>query len=284
MSRRRTAFLAAGALAVGLFAAGCSSSTPAPEASPSTAASASTGGSTGAATAEGASAVIKQAAENTSAQQTAKLMGDVAIEGGGANTAMKLDGIVDFSTGNMSGSLTADIFGQNATMQFLSVDGTTYIQMPMFGDKWIKSPAEAGLSTSDPMGQLDSLKDVADLEEVGTEDVNGVSTTHYTGTIDLQAALKSAGLPKDQVKAAEKALAKPTEGATIDVWVDDQQRIVKVRQSVSLNVDGQGDSGLTSTMTFSDFGTELDVTAPDPADVIDAGKLANMAQGQASQG
>lgn len=277
MRSRRITTAAAVALTVGLFAAGCSA-TPATD-------SAGTSASPGSveATATGAAAVIKQAAERTEAEQTAKMRGDVTITGSGTDTTMKLDGAVDFASGNLTGTLTADILGQNTSMQFLSVDGKSYVQLPMLGDKWIESPADAGLTSTDPLNQLDSLKDVADLKEVGTEDVEGVSTTHYTGTIDLTKALESAGLSGEQLKEAEKSLSKVDDGAKLDVWVDDEGRIVKVSQDLSLNV-GKNKASMNSTLLFTDFGTEVEVTAPNPDDVMSAGSLANMSQPESSQG
>lgn len=283
MRLKRTATLATATLCVGLLTVGCSSSEPTTtsDSNPSTAASAGTSAASGS-----MDGVVKQAAQTTADAQSAKMQGDVTVTGGGADTSMKLDALVDFNSGDLDGSLTADVFGQTQDMKFRLVDGKTYVQMEMFGDKWIAAPTGTDLpATSDPLAQLDSLKDVSDLQEVGTEDVNGVSATHYTGTIDLAKALKASGLPDDQVEAAEKALGKGGSSAKIDIWVDDSDRIVKVNQTLDMSVGDKGDASVTTSMTFSDFGTDVNVEAPDPADVLDAGKLANLSQGgQSPQG
>ena len=73
------------------------------------------------------------------------------------------------------------------------------------------------LGQSDPSQALDYLRATGQVEEVGTEQVDGVETTHYTGTIRLDAVAEQ--VPADQrecrprgdreAEAAERACRDP---------------------------------------------------------------------------
>ena len=76
---------------------------------------------------------------------------------------------------------------------------------------------------NDPTAQLEYLRGISDAEEVGTEQVAGVETTHYSGTVDLDAAYDR--LPDDTRGELKQAIAQARKqfghGAMpVDVWVD----------------------------------------------------------------
>jgi hypothetical protein len=217
---------------------------------------------------------VLDAAANTQAAGSADFKGVIDLSGGAATTNMTFDGQVDFSKNTMKGSVTSDITGQNLTMQVLTIDDKTYAQMPMLGDKWIKTPDSQGTG-GNPLKQIDSLKRVTDLKEVGTDDVDGVTATHYKGSIDLTKALEAAGFTGEQLDAAKQQLGKSGQDASLEVWVDPDGRIVKMSQHVSLDAAGKQGS-LTSTVSFSNFGTSVDVTPPSPDQVIDSSQLQSL--------
>jgi hypothetical protein len=259
--------LAAVVAAAGIGLAGCASSPPATEAESSPPAAESSGRS-------GAAATIQQAAQRTESEQTARIRLEAAISANDQEMTTTGEAIVDFDNGAAEGSITADVSGQTQTMSIRQVDGTTYLQMPAVADKWITSPtAIPGITDTDPATLFQNFDNVADFAEVGPEDVEGVATTHYSGSLDLASALSASGLSGADKKQAEQELAKVKGKAPIDVWVDDEGRIIKLVQSVTVD---NGDGGLatqSSSVLFTDFGVAVDVSAPDPADIVDPGQL-----------
>ena len=115
------------------------------------------------------------------------------------------------------------------------------------GKKWLKidlkaagKPEPASIiaelqqlsgGSSDPTQFLTYLAKAGDVQKVGTEDVNGTSTTHYHATIDLDKLAGSAGSAADSVRQLEKlsGLKKlPT-----DIWIDGDQHVR--RQTVAIS-------------------------------------------------
>ena len=124
-----------------------------------------------------------------------------------------------------------------------------------------------GLSglNGDPTQGLALLKGASDdIEELGTEDVRGVETTHYRATIDIERAFREQGEVTDPDQF-ERFL--DTLGATtipVDVWIDDEGRVR--RQSYEHSVPG---GKATATMELYDFGTDEPIELPSPEEVTD---------------
>lgn len=108
----------------------------------------------------------------------------------------------------------------------------------------------------DPTQALQVLQSVGDVKQAGSEQVDGVDTTHYTGTIDPQkVAGKLGATGLGPALAASGAQTIP-----VDVWIDGDGYVRKFQEAVK---------GTNATVniaaTLSDFGTKVDVTPP-PAD------------------
>jgi hypothetical protein len=133
------------------------------------------------------------------------------------------------------------------------------------GKKWIEvdySSATAGAGTSTPAQAgpeegLKVLERVKDAEEVGEEEIDGVATTHYRGT--LPAAAEVFG-----VKVHYSAL-------DVDVWIDGQDRVRRMHLDISGSV-GEAEETTTAAMTidFVEFGRVPTIGVPDPAEVFNA--------------
>ena len=86
---------------------------------------------------------------------------------------------------------------------------------------------------------LDYLRATGSVEEVGTEEIGGVETTHYQGSIMLDSVVEQ--VPADQQEAVRKAIEKLKKqtGLTeipVDVWVDGDGLL----RRMSLDVHRQG--------------------------------------------
>jgi hypothetical protein len=103
--------------------------------------------------------------------------------------------------------------------------------------------------TVSPSQQLDVLREhVVDIEEVGTEDVRGIATTH------LEAAYV---FPDEALELLEEGgVDDPVLG--VDVWVDDQGRVRRLTSSLSAD-----HLSTTSTIEYFDFGIEVDISVPE---------------------
>jgi LppX_LprAFG lipoprotein len=114
----------------------------------------------------------------------------------------------------------------------------------------------------DPASSLAYLKAVGKLHKEGSEQVRGVSTTHYRGTIDV-AKLKGGA-----------TLRRLTSQSTIpvDVWVDADGYVRREQWKEQVDF-GNAKSNLALRLELFDFGTPVSVQAPPASDVTDLSKL-----------
>lgn len=208
-------------------------------------------------------AYVKQAAQKSSSAGSVhmKLKGSVAVSGqsvilNGAGDFEKQDGSfqLDFNAGGLSGTVNAVIQGT-----------VLYVRSPLFSDAlpkgktWLRldltKQAKAQgldlttLAAQDPSQTLARLTSLGDVKDLGTEQVDGVDTTHYRGH-----------------------LAKPTAGqpaGPFDVWVGKDDGYVRRVQFAA----GAADSPTRITMDLSDFGKDVTITVPSAAETADATSL-----------
>lgn len=154
--------------------------------------------------------------------------------------------------------MDVDLGGQQ--LGYLLVGGQYYLAQP---PKWV--PVDEG--SENPMvkqtlqqiqilsmrNQLDAF--VAGLEAAGvkgTEQVGGVSTTHYTARVDSERALSELGMDK---------AAGTADVILYDIWLDENDLIRKM--SFSAN-------GVSAVVTASDWGDPVDISKPSPGDIAQA--------------
>jgi hypothetical protein len=144
-------------------------------------------------------------------------------------------------------------------VEFRVIGGATYIKWDLIGlflgadTEWVSFPADgyddaydsvAGFGVdqfASPDDLVAMLEDVWAVEEVGSDTVRGVATTHYAGVIDVAILL-------DQLTSAEVREAERELGASIsDVFGD---------MPVDVWIDGDGHVRRTRiVMEFSDYGS-----------------------------
>lgn len=173
------------------------------------------------------------------------------------------------------------LFGQDLSVETLTVDGKAYAKDPLSG-AWTES-SSSGKSTqvppsliTDPLGSFD-LSKVANVVEVDRPVVNGQKTRHFQYTADnakLADAMRQA--------AGSSQLPKVTPTATGEVWIGvDDGRVVRQTATASLELDSApslfGSLGgasaspattkasfqFTMDFTFSNYGQPIPaITAP----------------------
>jgi hypothetical protein len=282
----RTSKLVAAALAAALGSLGlaaCGSGTPFPDQS--------AGGARVEVTAANLSATLGA----TEAQTSARVAMDVSFEGLPADQGMSLDGdgvmMLDGSKMELTASMAAA--GEDVDMEMRLVDGVLYAKFSGFDDApdgWVKlSAAELGVGggsalgpASDPTQFLDYLNGIATtVDEVGTEKVRGVTTTHFRAAIDLAHALDREDLPPDvrrQLQSALGSLGVAIPAMPADVWVDDLGRMRKMRLLMDFGsmlggMVGGETSGMIMSITIElyDFGTPVEVEAPPAEELVPLG-------------
>jgi len=134
------------------------------------------------------------------------------------------------------------------------------------GKKWMEIDIRPGAGEADsssasagsPKEGLKLLEGVQDAEEVGKEDVRGVPTTHYRGTLPTPEEVFG-------VKVHVSALH-------VDVWIDAQDRVRRMQVTYTTAVDGTEDATTTTEMDidYVSFGRVPKIKLPNPDEVFNA--------------
>jgi hypothetical protein len=127
---------------------------------------------------------------------------------------------------------------------------------------------------ADPTQSLHYLRGATDdFEEVGSEEVRGVETTHYRGTVDLRKVLEQ--VPADARDSFERVFElMDVNELPFEVWIDEDglARRMKYEQPLPPGSGGE-DASMALTMEMFDFGAAVDVEPPPDNEVIDLQEL-----------
>lgn len=167
-------------------------------------------------------------------------------------------------------------------------DGTVmYMRSSMFGSlpggrEWmaldlsfgrdLNSPLPAG---GDAKGELELLEAVTgDVQKLGNEDVRGVPTTRYRGTVGVAEnaeRLREEGA-EDLASYVEKEEGTPLR---VEAWIDAEGLVRRMRLVKSEPREGGGGSVTTDMrMDFFDFGAVPEIDVPESSEVFDATAMA----------
>jgi hypothetical protein len=135
-----------------------------------------------------------------------------------------------------------------------------------------------GGANQSPSDSLALLRSSGEFSEVGTETEDGVETTHYEGTVDLQKAAAARGVGAEALQHLLD-LGAPAQYPA-DVWIDKDGYVRQYKTHYGMTTGGKSMS-VSMTMGMSDYGTPVEVSAPPSDEVFDATDLA--AKGVASQ-
>lgn len=139
-----------------------------------------------------------------------------------------------------------------------------------------------GGANQSPADSLALLRSSGDFSEVGKETVEGVETTHYHGTIDLQKAVAAKGASAEVLQRLLE-LGAPAQYPA-DVWIDQDDFVRQFKSSYDMTAGGKSVS-MSMTMGMSDYGMPVEVSAPPGDQVFDLTDLAAKGlQSQLNQG
>jgi hypothetical protein len=162
------------------------------------------------------------------------------------------------------------------------MDGKSWIKFDlaaMGADKELNELGSASQADKNPAAESTFLTGAKDVQKVGTETVDGVETTHYKGTVTLDALEKSLAdedkATRDQRrKSLEQYEKMGVDKLTMDMWIDGDD------QAKQFRMRGDADKGpLDMTVTFLGFNEPVKVTAPPAGETVDLAEM--MQEGQA---
>ncbi|MFF7867287.1 DUF1396 domain-containing protein [Streptomyces qaidamensis] len=156
------------------------------------------------------------------------------------------------------------------------MDGKRWLKFDLSGSDAAKDLDKMGSTSQaeqNPAAESTFLTGAKDVKKVGSEKVEGVETTHYTGTVtlaELRASLKdSKGETREQREKSIKQYEKlGVDKLTMDMWVDGEDHTKQFRMK------GQADKGpMDMTITFLDYNKPVTVKAPPAGEVADLGEM-----------
>lgn len=214
---------------------------------------------------------VVQAAAVKSTGTSSKLMLTSRTQLNGQDVSFVGEGAFDNAA--RKGQFTFELPGGAGKIEERLVGDNLYLSLPqepgVFFKLAVADIADTSLgNTADPSATVRILEVLENVKKTGTEQVRGVEATVYEGTIDPKTA--SAKLTGPTKALFENSIAKlDVDSLPQKVWIDDQDRVVKVEQLIELP------TGLKSTTTIElfDFGTTVTVAEPPAAAVKDGAPL-----------
>lgn len=169
---------------------------------------------------------------------------------------------------------------------------TVYMRIPFLTDKlpegktWLQIdlgkvlhatgsalPQALGIGQIDPTQFLQYLKaSSGQVKDLGSEQLYGVSTTHYLAKLQLPSILKR--LPSQEREAARPLLQHVGNAGSIPigVWVDGKDRVRKLQ--IGIDISGTTATGsATVTVGFTEYGPVPSVTPPPATEVLNLTSL-----------
>lgn len=260
MNKRLMAILAVGTAAV-LMSAGCSGS-EAPAAGDNEADEAGGGGG-------GPLAFVAEAVNNTDSADsyTATMTMSGTFEGVSVETTSDIEYVSDPEpTMRMTvdeGGVSSEMLMRGSEM-LMSSGG-------MGGAEWLRidgSQFGSDLGAQDPASEVDKLLAAQDVEETGSEDVNGVATTVYAGSYSTDEALAEVE-NQEMADAAEQIYADAgVDTVDFEVFIDDEGMPRRLHTVI-------GDMA-ESTFDFVEFNQDLAIEYPSEDQIQDFSEVTDM--------
>ncbi|MER7566464.1 LppX_LprAFG lipoprotein [Streptomyces sp. NPDC097941] len=225
-------------------------------------------------------AALRTAEHSTERARTARVRSTTVM---GTQLSLTADGVLAWRDG-LSGALTIDYTGGTAaeTMRDLGVTSmeARYLSDAYYarmgdtfaaktgGKHWLRYAYDdlktlgGGAELADqmrsttPNQSVRLLLDSDDVRELGRETVDGQSTTHYTGTVDVRNVT--------DIELRRRLQDAEVTAETVDIWVNEKNLLVKKIEKTS-TANGR----VTQTAHYSDYGVKVAVRKPPAADTED---------------
>lgn len=214
------------------------------------------------------------------------------VEAAQGDTVAKISGSGAYSAveDSLAMTLTTDIEGKRSQVQEIGVGPRYWVKEPAAvaaklpgGKMWLeidleqagpylKAMASLAGSTSDtdPAQSLQLLRDESSqVQDLGAVTLNGVPTTHYRGSVNLE----KAGTGRSAaVRAASQKLLKTLPGkipdetdVPVDVWIDDAHFVRQLSYKISVIPKGTSQAfDVSVELTMTHYGPQT-IPPPPPA-------------------
>jgi hypothetical protein len=224
---------------------------------------------------------------------------DMEITAGGES--FSFSGRADVDNERQRIDMTMDLGILGGEMRMLMDEGVIYMRSPAMPAEtaWVKidpsklDPEHAaqfggfGAGTTDPSAYAGLFAGVFDVEAAGDQDIGGVATTRYTGTIDLERVLRNFGdvvggqvdpPTKEQLELAIEQFETLgiEQRIPFELWIDDEglPRRQRITMDFGALVPGEEEATMAMTVDYSAFGEPVEVRIPPPSQVTDVSELA----------
>lgn len=237
-----------------------------------------------------AAELLDRAPEALEDAGTSRFEMDVSAAGEGVDSTYSASGEQDLAAGTLR--MDTDLGLESTSTQTLVLGDEIYLRSPLFElftgdpDLWVSVDTDsaggaAGLDVDQlvegntgPAALVQQLRGAADdVEEVGTEEIRGVETTHLRVVVHTERAIEqSPEAMRDQLRSFAEASGLP-DTYPMDVWIDDDALIRRVRTVVEVQDEAAGVVTQQTTLELFDFGVAVDIEAPDPDEVVEMSEL-----------
>ena len=227
-------------------------------------------------------ATLRSAAANSQQADTQTFEFTADVDARGQQLSMEGSGIV--ASDGKTGKLTMKIGSVGAIEEIITPDGV-YIDMGSLlgtklpdGKRWLfmssdEIAGQSGTAAQSLQGDTGQTSTQAleylqattgNVERVGEDTVNGAPATHYVTHVDYG---KWSEEHMPDATTAEKAKVAKLGVVPMDVWINGDDRVVKLSFDVDAASFGGDGARMKMTMEITGFGEPLDVQAP-PADEV----------------
>jgi hypothetical protein len=290
---RKTTLVAASAAVLALTLTACSSTSGTAQPAAAGSQSQSDGGSKGLASPfTDAIQLASASKQGTEKSKSAKF----TMEGAAGGQSVTATGAMAFDGAETTFSMTSTAAGQTTEMRM--VDKVMYIKLPaeeqkqMGTDKaWAKISADGtdpvsqalggalsqSAEQSDPSKMLDQISKTGRIISSDQTELNGEQVNHYKVELDVAKAIDQF---TGQVPAAARdKLTEMLKGKDIkipaELWLNKDNLPVQVTmdQGPMMQALGAPAGDAKFTIKYTDWGTQVDVTAPPADQVVDLGEL-----------
>jgi LppX_LprAFG lipoprotein len=206
---------------------------------------------------------------------------EATIDASGQQGKFSAEGDVDSQRHLGALHLDMNVGPLNGSFDEILSGTTLYMRSPLFsahmpqGKSWLKldlgkaGKAEgidfSALLSQDPTRTLGQLKGLVQVKKVGIEKIDGTTTTHFVGHIDVSKVPQGA-----QLKLANAAFT------PVDIWVDGAGYIRREKFGVAYVVPDGSDADMLMQIDYSDLGKTLNITVPPDSQVLDLLSLAGL--------
>lgn len=155
----------------------------------------------------------------------------------------------------------------------------TYLRLPVDGERsWVRlsateddavGPGTTAPGLTNPAAALALLQVLDGLPEArGEENVRGQPSTRFRVLVDLDRAVEGLSGRAEDVARALRAL-RGSNRLPMDVWLDADDRVTRLRYAVRPELPGLGAIVVISDLELYAFGTDVDIETPRPSEIVD---------------